>query len=263
MNEKMIFFSQTEGTLLIRLLMAHIVADFMLQTTKMVNQKKWFSKNMLLHISIVFVVTVLLCGNLVLAAAIAISHWIIDAAKATIQGGPKKIMSGTALFAADQLLHILSILLLWSLVSHHVAALIQAAKAPFINYKCSMILLGYAFITTPIGYIIETVTAGMNSPPSGKNRDIVLVAQETFDHLNTDKVKHGGKLIGIFERIIILTLVLLGQYSAIGFLITGKSIIRFANNDEHLRSEYVLVGTMMSYALAIMTGACINWLLAL
>jgi hypothetical protein len=58
-------------------------------------------------------------------------------------------------------------------------------------------------------------------------------------------------------------MVLLGQYAAIGFLITGKSIIRFANNDEHLRSEYVLVGTMMSYALAIMTGAAINWLLTL
>ncbi|HWZ22996.1 MAG TPA: hypothetical protein VNW06_10105, partial [Cytophagaceae bacterium] len=71
------------------------------------------------------------------------------------------------------------------------------------------------------------------------------------------------KQIGIFERIIILTFVLLGQYEAIGFLITGKSIIRFANKEEHLRSEYVLVGTMMSYAMSIIVGVSINWLLKL
>ena len=56
---------------------------------------------------------------------------------------------------------------------------------------------------------------------------------------------------------------LLNQYEAIGFLITGKSIIRFAQKDENLKSEYVLVGTMMSYAIAIITGVIINNLLNL
>jgi hypothetical protein len=68
-------------------------------------------------------------------------------------------------------------------------------------------------------------------------------------------------LIGLFERVIILTLVLLGEYSAIGFLITGKSIIRFATQGENLRSEYVLVGTMMSYCVAIIIGVIINILM--
>ena len=77
------------------------------------------------------------------------------------------------------------------------------------------------------------------------------------------KVENGGKLIGIFERIIILTLVLLNQYEAIGFLITGKSIIRFADKNSDLKSEYVLVGTMMSYALAILIGVITKWLLAM
>jgi len=40
-------------------------------------------------------------------------------------------------------------------------------------------------------------------------------------------IKYAGMLIGFFERFIILTLVLLNQYSAIAFIFTAKSIARF------------------------------------
>ena len=77
---------------------------------------------------------------------------------------------------------------------------------------------------------------------------------------NSDEtLERGGKLIGQFERIIILTFVLLNQYEAIGFLITGKSIILFASNNENLRSEYVLIGTMINYDIIIITGVLLNW----
>ena len=69
-----------------------------------------------------------------------------------------------------------------------------------------------------------------------------------------DQIANNGLRIGIFERIIILTFVILGQYEAIGFLITGKSLLRFASKDESLKSEYVLLGTMMSYAITIIIG---------
>lgn len=85
----------------------------------------------------------------------------------------------------------------------------------------------------------------------------VVGAEKKID----DKIENGGRRIGQFERAIILTFVLLQQYEAIGFLITGKSIIRFAQRDENLRSEYVLVGTMMSYAFSILTGVLVRWLL--
>ena len=65
----------------------------------------------------------------------------------------------------------------------------------------------------------------------------------------------------LYLAIIILTFVLLGQYEAIGFLITGKSIIRFAEQNPDVKSEYVLVGTMMSYSLSILTGLGIHWLI--
>jgi len=67
-------------------------------------------------------------------------------------------------------------------------------------------------------------------------------------------------LIGQFESIIIITLVLVNHFEAIGFLTIGKSIVRFAVHNSNLRSEYVLVSTMMSYVIAILTGVCINYL---
>ncbi len=72
------------------------------------------------------------------------------------------------------------------------------------------------------------------------NTPTITTREET--EAKENKIEHGGRRIGQFEqRIIILTFVLLQQYEAIGFLITGKSIIRFAQRDENLRSEYVLV----------------------
>jgi hypothetical protein len=100
----------------------------------------------------------------------------------------------------------------------------------------------------PIGYAMKYVLKGID---------------KTNTPSNDEKLEHGGKLIGMFERMIILTFVFLNQYEAIGFLITGKSIIRFAQKEEGLRSEYVLVGTMMSYAFSIIVGVVINWLLSL
>jgi hypothetical protein len=110
------------------------------------------------------------------------------------------------------------------------------------SYNAILIILGYLFCIGPSSYLVKFST------------------QNLIQQSNGDNVKRGGRLIGIFERIIIYTLVLLNQYEAIGFLTTGKSILRFAD-DQRKETEYVLVGTMLSYALAILMGALVNLLL--
>ena len=47
MKNELILFSVAQGNLLIRLLLAHIISDFILQTDKMVKSKKWLSLYML------------------------------------------------------------------------------------------------------------------------------------------------------------------------------------------------------------------------
>jgi hypothetical protein len=68
---------------------------------------------------------------------------------------------------------------------------------------------------------------------------------------------NAGKLIGIIERFLVLTFILLNQFGAVGFLIAAKSILRF-KPDETLKTEYVLIGTMLSFGIAIATGVLIN-----
>ena len=63
-----------------------------------------------------------------------------------------------------------------------------------------------------------------------------------------------GRWIGYFERILVMTFILLGSYEAIGFLMAAKSIFRFGElreKNEIKRTEYVLLGTMMSFTVAV------------
>ncbi|MFM9986256.1 MAG: DUF3307 domain-containing protein [Flavobacteriales bacterium] len=249
MNEVLTFFTPEEGNLLIRILLAHFAADFLFQTDRMVQNKSWVSKHMLLHIGIVFVLTALLSWSMWLALTITVVHWLIDGLKVSL----KKIKNAAiptdqkyadiTLFIVDQTLHILTTVCIWSLFCGTFTGLIDSFLFPWNNYNCSLLLLAYFVVIWPTSYVVKY----------------------TLETLKSDKQsahQEGGRLIGIFERIIILTLVLLGQYDAIGFLIAGKSIIRFASKKEEITSEYVLIGTMMSYAISILVGVSLNLLLA-
>ncbi len=250
MKNELILFSLEQGNLLIRLLLAHIISDFVFQTDNMVKNKKWFSLYMLLHILIVFVSTFALSGLWKISIVIAALHWLADSVKVEIQS--RTTLMPKLLFVSDQLFHFLIITASWFWHFGMFDNAFKTVTLPFFNYKLSLILLAYTWVYFLVGYIIKFATQGIRH-----------TNKQTENATTDDKVEHGGKLIGQFERIIILTLVLLNQYDAIGFLITGKSIIRFADHNSNLRSEYVLVGTMMSYALAILTGVFVNYMLSL
>ena len=70
-----------------------------------------------------------------------------------------------------------------------------------------------------------------------------------------------GKWIGIVERILILLFIIMNQFGAVGFLIAAKSVFRFgsiSNPDDQMRAEYILIGTLISFALAIATGVLVT-----
>ena len=235
------FITEIQGNFLIRLCIAHILADFIFQTKKMVENKKWLSKEMIMHCGIVFITTIIAVQNLKIALLITLFHYGIDGLKIQIQKTKK--ITETQLFIADQLAHLIIILLCWSVYFNITSKLFDSVSFPFTNLKYSTIILGYALVTTPFGYLIGLITKRMHSKK------------------DKEKAAKNGFYIGIFERLIIFTFVLLNEYSAIGFLITGKSIIRFSSKNEDLKSEYVLLGTMISYAITIITGILIKQLL--
>jgi Protein of unknown function (DUF3307) len=257
-------FTLEQGNFLIRLLLAHILADFVFQNRTMVQNKKWFTVPMIIHITIVFALTYILGGSIVIAAIIAFSHWLFDSIKAKFSKDNK--LSEYTLFCIDQTLHILVILVLWAYKYNLFSNCKTALLLPITNYKMSLVVTGYAFVIWPLGYLIKFALDKMELLEERPNSNIETSKNSNQGDLKSTEeknsnIKNAGKLIGQFERIIILTFVLLSQYEAIGFLITGKSIIRFAQKDENLKSEYVLVGTMMSYALSILAGLGINALI--
>lgn len=67
-------------------------------------------------------------------------------------------------------------------------------------------------------------------------------------------LKHAGMVIGFFERIIVTILVFMGEYNAIAFVLTAKSIARFERLKEREFAEYYLIGTLSSIGFAIVVG---------
>ena len=78
-----------------------------------------------------------------------------------------------------------------------------------------------------------------------------------LEDVNTDSLPSAGKTIGILERLFVFTFIVLGQWSAIGFLLAAKSVFRFSDlsraKDRKL-TEYILIGTLLSFGLAVLIG---------
>jgi hypothetical protein len=237
-----------EINLLIRLLLAHFISDFALQTTWIIKHKKPLQKGMLLHIAITILTAGLLSQYWLAAIGIGAVHYIIDIAKQQlVKKYPKKLLS---LFIADQLLHIIIIIVIWSILIGRIFIPVDVLKTALTQHQFTIICLGYIIAIWPIGYIVGFATQSL------LKSTIQQVPQSNVEEWLD--LQSAGRVIGIFERIIIVTFVLFDQYSAIGFLITGKSILRL---NSKLQTEYVLVGTMLSYALSIGTGALMNYFL--
>jgi hypothetical protein len=70
-----------------------------------------------------------------------------------------------------------------------------------------------------------------------------------------------GRAVGALERALALTLILLGEYSAVGWIIAAKSLARFKQLEDREFAEYFLVGTLASFLLAVLVGQGIRILL--
>ncbi|WP_139822890.1 hypothetical protein [Massilibacteroides vaginae] len=70
---------------------------------------------------------------------------------------------------------------------------------------------------------------------------------------NKNDIERAGRWIGTLERIMAMGFVLLQQYTAIGFIITAKSVLRY-NDRETGKTEYVLIGTLLSFGSALLIG---------
>jgi len=80
----------------------------------------------------------------------------------------------------------------------------------------------------------------------------------TASRMDQETLQNAGKWIGILERLMIYGFILLGKWEGIGFLLAAKSVFRFGDlkdaRDMKL-TEYVLIGTLLSFGMAMLLGA--------
>jgi hypothetical protein len=117
----------------------------------------------------------------------------------------------------------------------------------FLNSKRTLLVIfGLVILIWPIGYIIGQITE-----PFRKQLD---------DEEVSKGLEKAGMWIGCLERTIIYIFVLSNFLTAIAFLVTAKSIFRFGEiTKSRKEAEYILIGTLMSYSIAMVIGFLVKY----
>lgn len=223
--------------ILLKLVLAHLIVDFVLQTNLIVRKKK--EKKILYHMThslmqaIVAYAIVGLWSTWIILPVIFLTHISIDFWKIT---NKDKLSS----FMIDQILHLTVIFLLWIYITKQFCMISESLSMISQDNKYWKILIGYLIILKPASIFLGLFT----------NR------WRTHDTAS-DSLQKAGQWIGYLERILILSFILIGKIEAVGFLLAAKSIFRFgelSKSKEIKTTEYVLIGTLASFTIAILTG---------
>jgi uncharacterized membrane protein YidH (DUF202 family) len=233
-----------ESIWLTKLVLSHLVTDFILQPKSWVEDryKKHFSSPKLyLH----GLVTALLAFVVIgwqywpVALVILLTHIVIDGWKSYQQ-------QTVGWFLLDQFLHLFVIAACWYVAFIHWKDVKYAWEQVNAYPNIWLTATAFIFLTTPAGIMIGQFTRQWREKIADINTD-------------TESLANAGKWIGIAERVIILIFVLQNQYAAIGLLVAAKGIIRFNEKDrQEIKTEYLVVGTLISICLAVVTGLLIK-----
>lgn len=226
-----------------RLLMAHIIGDFVLQPDKWVadrNARHFRSPYLYTHGLVHFILAAGLSfspGGWSIGAIIGGGHIVLDGFKAMLR---RKDVAG---FIADQALHLL-------IIAFCCCSALRVNVTPFIhdlihNQRLWWITCGFALNAFLYPKLIALATEGwrVHVPPE---RELLYKA---------------GRWIGVMERVLVFTFVMINQWTAIGFLMAAKSVFRFGDLREGKdkgHTEYVLIGTLLSFGLSLFTGLSIQ-----
>ncbi len=238
-----------QSVLFANLLLAHLLGDFFLQTNKQVQEKRalgFKSSALYLHSLIVAVISWLFVFDLDFwwfAGIVFLTHAIIDRVKVVAR-------KGLYAFVVDQAAHVIILFL--------IAKYYQEADPEWIQFSwishgyelaVPAILSAVAFCISPANFLIrETLDQfKIDTSPRG---------QKAEDDHSTARLKNAGALIGSMERLLVLLFVLIGNFEAAGLTFAAKSILRF-KDDEGPRTECVLVGTLLSFLLAVLAAVLV------
>jgi uncharacterized membrane protein len=231
--------------LTLKLILAHILGDFVFQPDSWVKDKrkrKHKSPKLYWHLGVHAMALLLALqfdfhywlGILL----IVISHFVIDLGKLYAH----EKLNGRWLFFIDQALHLI------------VIASVVYYYHPF-NTSLSDIYSPQNLLLIVFLLLVTFVTSICMK---------VLISKWKPEEENKDALKNAGSYIGMLERLFIFGFIVINYWEGIGFLLAAKSVFRFGDlskaKDRNL-TEYILIGTLLSFGLAILIAMGYNYLL--
>lgn len=228
----------------IQLILAHLLGDFILQPNSWVADKenrKLKSPYLYFHIFIHTILSLIFLWDLKLwwiAILVGISHFIIDASKLTFQNTQTK----KRWFFIDQILHV---------------AVIGGISLCFNEFNFEVlkdqnflkIVIGALFLTTPASIFIKIILSSWTP------------VTEEEGNVQTESLSSAGKYIGILERLLVFTFIVVNHWEGVGFMVAAKSVFRFsdlAQAKQRKLTEYVLIGTLLSFGTAVLAAILIK-----
>lgn len=226
----------------IAMLIAHLMGDYVLQTNKVARRKSESLGGVLLHGLIVLVVTVLIALSVerawwLWAIIIGLIHVSIDAGNYWSVQTQNWFGRKSALFrfTLDQILHLGSIMTVLAISGE--LSLLQAV-ASLVDWTVAnpITLMGYVFITMPCWILLEFFVYGMiaGSPP--------------------DFSQQKDKYPGILERVLVTTLVLMGQLPLALMVPLPRLVLESPRVMGHNNASVYVVKLLASTAIAVLVG---------
>lgn len=230
----------------LQLILVHLIGDFFLQPKSWVKEKEKVaikSPKLYYHVGIHGLLTFLVLWltntefNQVLwiTGVIFVTHLTIDATKLVLNNKNEYLYK--SYFVVDQILHFLVIGGIW-----YVYEGTDSSLDWLLSEQTLLAVVCVLFLTNPLSIIIKVLISDL-SPEKKGNKE--------------DSLANAGKLIGILERLLIFGFVISGNWEGVGFLLAAKSVFRFGDlkdSQDRKLTEYILIGTLLSFGLAILTG---------
>jgi hypothetical protein len=228
-------------TLFLRLLIAHAIGDFVLQPAKRIEERRTLharSPRIYAHGALHGVLASIALGSPWRwreAAVIAAVHVVIEIVDSYRAGHGRRALW----FVVDQALHALVI----GAIAAHLSGVdvVATVRALATDPSSLAVAAAVVLVTRPAGSFVATFASRWDHELTGRK----------------DNLAGAGQAIGVLERLLIVLFLLTDHFEAVGFLLAAKSIFRFGdltNPGERKRTEYVLIGTLLSFSIAIAIG---------
>ncbi|MDP4209915.1 MAG: DUF3307 domain-containing protein [Bacteroidota bacterium] len=233
-------FTTDQSIILVRLILFHLLNDFLIQPNSWVehrNNHHVRSSRLYWHGVLAGLVAFIAIGSFrawPVFIVVSITHIAADLWKSHQIHKPNTLLY----FLSDQIFHIVVLIACWLVWISGLRIFHVVVCQLYNNFNIWLLLLGYAICIFPLGYIVNLSTERWRKQFTKEDNSL----------------REAGKWIGIIERSLVFSLVLAGQFQAVGLVITAKSILRFSDAETRKHSEYVLIGSLLSFTLAILTG---------